>query len=135
MDTTSWTKPYYDWFLHGILPNDKNEAGALKIKASTYTIINNMLFKKSLAGPYRRCLEPDETKQVIEDIHDGYCGNHKGSRSLASKVLRTGYFWPTLRADCITYSSKCEGCQIHSPYIHQPSELSHSISAPWPFMK
>ncbi|XP_074301617.1 uncharacterized protein LOC141633019 [Silene latifolia] len=93
-DTNSWTKPYYDWFLQGTLPNDKNEARALKIKASTYTIINNMLFKKSRAGPYLRCLEPH--KQVIEDIHDGYCGNHKGGRSLASKVLRTGYFCPTL---------------------------------------
>ncbi|XP_074271348.1 uncharacterized protein LOC141595282 [Silene latifolia] len=116
--------------LKGILPNDKNEARALKIKAYTYTIINNMLFKKSQAGPYLRCLEPHEAKQVIEDIHDGYCGNHKCGRSLASKVLRTGYFWPTLRADCITYISKGEACQIHSPYIHQPSELLHYISAP-----
>ncbi|XP_074306410.1 uncharacterized protein LOC141641654 [Silene latifolia] len=105
-DTNSWTKPYYDWFLKGTLPNDKNEARALKIKAFTYTIINNMLFKKSQAGPYLRCLEPHEAKKVIEDIHGGYCGNHKGGRSLGSKVLRTDYFWPTLRADCIAYNSK-----------------------------
>ncbi|XP_074297756.1 uncharacterized protein LOC141628526 [Silene latifolia] len=129
-DTNSWTKPYYDWFLQGTLPNDKIEASALKIKASTYTIIINMLFKKSQAGPYLRCLEPHEAKQVIEDIHDGYCGNLKGGRSLASKVLRTCYFSPTLRAGCITYNSKCKACQIHSPFIHQPSELLHSISAP-----
>ncbi|XP_074293465.1 uncharacterized protein LOC141620514 [Silene latifolia] len=106
-DTNSWTKPYYDWFLQGTLPRDKNEARGLKIKASTYTIINNMLFKESQTGPYLRRLEPREAKQIIEHIHDGYCANHKGGRSLASKVLRTGYFWPTLRADCIAYSSKC----------------------------
>ncbi|XP_074283236.1 uncharacterized protein LOC141607785 [Silene latifolia] len=129
-DTNSWTKPYYDWFLQGILSKDRHEARALRIKASTYTIINNMLFKKSLAGPYLRCLERHEAKQVIEDIHDGYCGNHKGGRSLASKVLRTGYFWPTLRADCIAYSFKCEACQLHSPFIHRPSKILHSISAP-----
>ncbi|XP_074282824.1 uncharacterized protein LOC141607372 [Silene latifolia] len=119
----------------GILPQDRHEARALRIKASTYTIINNTLLKKSQAGPYLRCLEPHEAKQVIEDIHDRYCGNHKGGRSLASKVLRTGYFWPTLRADCLAYSSKCEACQLHSPFIHQPFELLYSISAPWPFMK
>ncbi|XP_074300040.1 uncharacterized protein LOC141631242 [Silene latifolia] len=81
-------------------------------------------------GPYLRCLEPHEAKQVIEEIHDGYCGNHKGGRRLASKVLRTGYFWPTLKADYLAYSSKCEACQLHSPFIHQPSDLLHSISAP-----
>ncbi|XP_074278276.1 uncharacterized protein LOC141601869 [Silene latifolia] len=134
-DTNSWTKPYYDWLLQGTLPKDKNEARALRIKASTYTLINNMVFKKSQAGPYLRCLEPREAKQVIEDIHDGYCRNHKGGRSLASKFLRTGYFLPTLKDDCIAYSSRCEACQIHSPFIHQPSELLHSISAPLPFMK
>ncbi|XP_074265833.1 uncharacterized protein LOC141588284 [Silene latifolia] len=121
--------------LKGILPKDRHEARALRIKASIYTIINNIFFKVSQAGPYLRCLEPHEVKQVIEDIHDGCCGNHKGGRSLASKVLRTGYFWPTLRADCLAYSSKCEACQLHSPFIHQPSELLHFISAPWLFMK
>ncbi|XP_074292464.1 uncharacterized protein LOC141619339 [Silene latifolia] len=134
-DTNFWTKPYYDLFLQGILPEDRHETRALRIKASTYTIINNILFKKSQAGPHLRCLEPHEAEQVIQDIHDGYCGNHKGGRSLASKVLRTGYFCPTLRTDCLTYSSKGEACQLHSPFIHHPSELLYSISAPWPFKK
>ncbi|XP_074298334.1 uncharacterized protein LOC141629193 [Silene latifolia] len=63
-------------------------------------------------------MEPDEAEQVIEDIHDGYCGNHKGGRSMESKVLRTGYFWPTLRADCLAYSSKTTPkiSTCHTPY-------------------
>ncbi|XP_074315014.1 uncharacterized protein LOC141651192 [Silene latifolia] len=119
----------------GILPLNKQDAKALKIKAASYTIINNVLFNKSQVGPYLRCLEPQEAEEILSEIHEGHCGNHKGGRSLASKVLRTGYFWPTLRADCLEFSSKCKACQIHAPYIHQPSEELHSISAPWPFMK
>ncbi|XP_074278665.1 uncharacterized protein LOC141602261 [Silene latifolia] len=134
-DSDSWTKPYYDWFLRGILPQGKHEVRAFKIKASSYSIINNTLFKRSQVGPYLRCLEPHKAKQVLQEIHEGYCGNHKGGRSLASKVLKTGYYWPTLRADCLDYCAKCEACQIHAPIIHQPSELLHSISVPWPFMK
>ncbi|XP_074277286.1 uncharacterized protein LOC141600929 [Silene latifolia] len=109
-DNNSWTKPYYDWFLRGILPQDMHEARAFRIKTSTYSIINNTLFKRSQPGPYIRCLEPDEAKQVLQEVHDGYCDNHKGGRSLASKVLRTGYYWPTLRADCLEYCAKCEAC-------------------------
>ncbi|XP_074283537.1 uncharacterized protein LOC141608085 [Silene latifolia] len=134
-NNNSWTKPYYDWFLRGTLPQDRHAARAFKTKASTYSIINNILFKRFQAGPYLRCLESDEAKQVLQEIHDGQCGNHKGGRSLASKILKTGYYWPTLKADCLEYCSKCEACQIHAPIIHQSSEVLHSISAPWPFMK
>ncbi|XP_074299102.1 uncharacterized protein LOC141630130 [Silene latifolia] len=65
IDNDSWTKPYYDWFLRGILPQDRHEARAFRIRASTYSIINNTLFKRSQVGPYLRCLEPHEARQVI----------------------------------------------------------------------
>ncbi|XP_074297470.1 uncharacterized protein LOC141628197 [Silene latifolia] len=67
-DNDSWTKPYYDWFLRGILPQGRHEARAFKIRASSYFIINNTLFKRSQAGPYLRCLEPHEAKQWGMDI-------------------------------------------------------------------
>ncbi|KAG7530117.1 Integrase catalytic core [Arabidopsis thaliana x Arabidopsis arenosa] len=55
--------------------------------------------------------------------------------SLAFKVKRYGYFWPTLIADCEEYARKCEQCQKHAPSIHQPTELLSSVSSPYPFMK
>ncbi|XP_074277845.1 uncharacterized protein LOC141601456 [Silene latifolia] len=61
----------------------RDESRAFKIRASTYSIINNTLFKRSQAGPYLRCLQPDEAKQVLQEINDGHCGNHKGGKSLA----------------------------------------------------
>ncbi|XP_074289378.1 uncharacterized protein LOC141614532 [Silene latifolia] len=128
-DNDCRTKPYYDWFLRGVLPQGRHEARAFKIRASSFSISNNTLFKRSQAGPYLRCLEPHEAKQVLQKIHKGYCVNHKGGRSLASKVLGTGYYWPTLRADYLDYCAKCEACQIHAPINHQPSEILHSISA------
>ncbi|XP_074297214.1 uncharacterized protein LOC141627915 [Silene latifolia] len=96
--------------------------------------LNLIMIGSCKAGPYSRYLEPHETKQVLQEIHDGYYGNHKGGRNMASKILRTGYYWPTLRADCLDHCAKREACQIHALIIHQPSELLHSISAPRPFM-
>ncbi|XP_074306427.1 uncharacterized protein LOC141641672 [Silene latifolia] len=69
------------------------------------------------------------------DIHSGDCGNHTGGRSLSNKILRQGYFWPTMRKDAIDYVKKCEECQRHAPVSHQPAEHIHPIISPWPFMK
>ena len=41
--------------------------------------------------PYLRCVDDDETKYILEEIHEGICGDHTGPRSLVSKVIRTSY--------------------------------------------
>ncbi|XP_072078150.1 uncharacterized protein [Arachis hypogaea] len=37
----------------------------------------------------------------MDVAHEGVCGNHIGGISLASKVARAGYYWPTMKSDCI----------------------------------
>ena len=46
--------------------------------------------------PYLKCVDDDEAKYILEEIHEGICGDHAGPRSLVSKVIRTGYFWPIM---------------------------------------
>lgn len=97
--------------------------------------MNDILYRKSLAGPYLRCLEKAEAQEVLQDIHDGDCGNRTGGRALFSKILRMGYFWPTMKRDAMNYSQKCDACQRHSNILHQPAEPLYPIISPWPFMK
>ncbi|KAG7636247.1 Ribonuclease H domain [Arabidopsis thaliana x Arabidopsis arenosa] len=75
------------------------------------------------------------TRTVMKEVHDGTCGNHTGGRSLAFKVRKYDYYWPTLVAECEAYARKCEQCQKHAPLILQPTELLTTVSAPYPFMK
>ena len=42
--------------------------------------------------PYLKCVDEEEAKYILEEIHEGVCGDHVGPRSLVSKVIRTGYF-------------------------------------------
>ena len=51
--------------------------------------------------PYLKCVDQDEAKYILEEIHEGVCGDHAGPRSLVSKVIQTGYFWPTMQADTV----------------------------------
>ncbi|KAJ9561557.1 hypothetical protein OSB04_006717 [Centaurea solstitialis] len=68
-------------------------------------------------------------------MHDGECGNHSGGRSLANRISRQGYYWPTLREDAMRYVQRCDACQRHSGTSHLPSEPLHSVLIPWPFMR
>ncbi|KAL0366241.1 UNVERIFIED_CONTAM: hypothetical protein Sradi_3514200 [Sesamum radiatum] len=44
-----------------------------------------------------------------------------------------GYYWPTMVKDCSEYAKKCESCQLHANFIHQPPEPLHPTVASWPF--
>ncbi|KAL0313279.1 UNVERIFIED_CONTAM: hypothetical protein Sradi_5727200 [Sesamum radiatum] len=70
-----------------------------------------------------------------EVLNSGCCGAHVGTRILANKALRAGYFWPTMRQDAIPLVSKCERCQKHSSLIHQQAESLTTMLSPCPFMQ
>ena len=45
--------------------------------------------------PYLRCVEEEED-YVLEEVHGGICSDHMGAKSLVRKIMRAGYFWPTM---------------------------------------
>ena len=109
--------PIIRYLKEGHIPDNENPK-AFRMKVSRFTIINNILYKKSLAGPYLRCLKDPEAMEVLQDIHEGDCGNHTGGRSLFSKVLRTGYYWSTMKKDAAEYARRCDACQSHINILH-----------------
>ena len=36
-------------------------------------------------------VNPDQTKSLLEEIHEGICGSHTGGRSLAHRAITQGY--------------------------------------------
>ena len=71
--------------------------------------------------------------RIMAELHEGICGSHVGGRSLGSKVVRTGYYWPTVREDCVRYAQRCEQCQQHVDWHKAPQEELRSIYSPWLF--
>ena len=130
----SWMQPIIDYIKNDTIPEGENPK-SFRMKVSRFTLIKDKLYRKSLAGPYLRCLEDHEAKEVLKDIHEGDCGNHSGARALCSKVIRTGYFWPTMNRDAKNYVQRRDTCQRHGNILHQPAEPMYPIVSPWPFMK
>ena len=52
---------------------------------------------------------------------------------LVHKLVRAGYYWPTMWKDAEAYVKTCNKCQRFNNIIRQPTEELTSITALWPF--
>ncbi|XP_074352712.1 uncharacterized protein LOC141691859 [Apium graveolens] len=83
-----WMTPLRNFLEKVILPLDRREAQKIKYRASSYTIINGRMYRRSVSQPLLRCLNTEEQRQALEAVHEGICGEHLAGRSLAFKILR-----------------------------------------------
>ena len=125
--------PIISYLKDGTLPERKDEARKLRVRSAKYVLLNDALYKRGFSQPYLRCLSPDEANYVLREVHEEACGNHSGARSLIHKVVRAGYYWPTIQADAKAYVKVCDHCQRFSNIPRQPSEYLIPMMAPWPF--
>nr|GEV60648.1 reverse transcriptase domain-containing protein [Tanacetum cinerariifolium] len=67
----SWTTPLFEYLSDGTLPADTKEARAIKIKASQYAVINDVVYKKSFLEPWLWCVGPlQDARNIIRKCDD-----------------------------------------------------------------
>ena len=130
---SSWLTPIVSFLQDGHLPQDADNARKIRKGAARFTILNDVLYKRGFSMPYLRCVDDDEGKYILEKIHEGICGDHAGTKSFVSKVIRTGYFWPTMQVDALELVKKCDKCQRFGNVQRLPTERMATITSPWPF--
>ena len=129
----SWIDPIWDYLVEGLLPSDPKEASKLRSRYTRFTIHRMALYKRGFFTPVLKCIAGGDTDYVLREVHEGIYGNHIEARSLARKVLRQGYYWPTMLRDATELVKKCKVCQEHAKISHLPSEPLTSVTSPWPF--
>ena len=118
----NWMTPIVSYLKDEKLPERKDEARKLRVRAAWYFLMDEVLYKRGFSQPYLRCLAPDEATYVLQEVHERTCGNHSGARSLIHKVVRAGYYWPTVQANVQAYVKVCDQCQRFSNVPRQPSK-------------
>ncbi|XP_076936333.1 uncharacterized protein LOC143603432 [Bidens hawaiensis] len=88
----NWMTPFVQYLGKGILPEDKQEARRLRVRALQYEMIEGGLYRKSYMGPSLKCIGPYEAEYVIREIHEGICGMHMGAKMVATRAMRAGYY-------------------------------------------
>ena len=76
---SNWTTSLLSYLKNGVLPDGKEVARKLKVRAARFILIKDVLYKRGFSRPYLRCLSPEEVDYVMREVHEGICGNHSGS--------------------------------------------------------
>ncbi|XP_071714735.1 uncharacterized protein [Rutidosis leptorrhynchoides] len=95
----NWMEPIVQYIRSNILPKDSREARLVRERAPMYIIQDDILYRKSYCGPMMRCVGPIEAEIIVEEVHNGTCALHSGYKTTAAKIMRIGYFWPSLYRD------------------------------------
>ncbi|GKA09809.1 reverse transcriptase domain-containing protein [Tanacetum coccineum] len=130
-----WMTPLVEYLTEGTLPAETKKARAIKIKARKYAMINGFLYKKSFLEPWLQCVGPAQAEYIVKEIYEGSCNMHSGPRSVVEKVIRSGYYWPTMYKDTQNIIRTCNDCQTHRPVLRNPQQKLTPITSPWPFYK
>jgi hypothetical protein len=92
--SNSW---YYDiifYLLHRTAPRnlDKKNRIELRIKYTSFQLINDIFFRKKIDGVFLYFLEKEESEKVLAKLHSDDVGVHFGGYTTTQKVLRAGYY-------------------------------------------
>ena len=69
------------------------------------------------------------------EIHEGACGIHQGARTIIGKVLRSGYYWTSLKADAEKLVKCCTKCQFFTKVPRKPTNYLSPMQSVLPFDK
>ena len=97
--------------------------------------MDNTLYRCGVDSILRCCLTNDEVEVVLNDCHRGACGGHLSGLSIAQKILRAGYFWPSIFKDCVDAVKRCHPCQVFARNMHSKPAPLHPIITASPFTK
>jgi hypothetical protein len=88
-------------------PQDELEK-RLKQRVRGYTVVNGELYKLGVTEPWLRCIISEKGQELLKEIHRGFGGAHIGTRALAGKAIKQGFYWPTINIDAKTLVQQCE---------------------------
>ena len=114
----------------GASVNDKKFLRKFAVK---FFVSNSILYKRNHDCVLLRCVDKVEVELIMTEIHSGTFGTHLSGHTMAKKILRAGYYWSTMEADCHQHSRTCHKCQIYADKIHIPLVPLNVLTAPWPF--
>jgi ribonuclease HI len=88
-----WCKPFMDFILDKLVPDDKAERERITRRSANYVVIGSDLYRKVVStGILMKCILRSEGLQLLAEIHSGECGCHAASTNLVSKAYRSGFY-------------------------------------------
>lgn len=108
-----WFADIANYLVSGTLPYgmDYRQKKKFLYYSKFYYWEEPLLYKRYADGLIRRCIPQDEVQDVLKHCHSLDVGGHFGASKTTSKVLQSGFWWPTLFKDVREFILTCDRCQ------------------------
>jgi hypothetical protein len=108
-----WYSDIANYLVAGKFPSHLSyrEKKSIIHQSARYSWISGYLFHTGADQEIRRCVREDEVYDLLKACHDGPCGGHFADKRTTYKILRMGYYWPSLFKDAKKYVKACDSCQ------------------------
>jgi hypothetical protein len=138
MIEVDWSVAFIDYIQEHKLPPGVDpksaEATCILRRSKGYVLVRGNLYKHGSAlGILMKCVSAEEGKDILQEIHEGMCGNHAASRTLVGKVFHFGFYWPTALTDVEALIHQCTNCQFFGKQPHVSAHNLITIPPSWPF--
>ena len=91
------------------------------------------MYKRGMDVADLLCVSQEQDMKIMREVHEGVCGGHPSWRTLSHKILRAGFYWPSLMQDAKDCVSRCVKYQKFANDIHLHSREQQPINASYPF--
>ena len=89
----------------------ENEKRSTNLQAIRYIIVKGSLWWINFEGVLLKCVDQEKAKEILNEMHVGLCGGYYMAKTTAHKVMRDGFWWPSLFKDAQLMSRKCNAYQ------------------------
>ena len=55
-----------------------------------------------------KCIDQESLREILKEMHSRVCGGHYMAKTIAQKVMRAGFWWPSLFKDAQIMIRKCD---------------------------
>ena len=88
----AWAQHTVRFLQTGELPEEQEEAEKVARRSSMYQFVDDALYRRRSNGVKLKCIPREDGLRLLAEIHGGMCGSRIGSRALAGKAFRQGFF-------------------------------------------
>ena len=92
-----------------VSPLEEVEKGWAR-KVAKFFMVGDYLSRKGYLTPLIKCINPKQGQYIMKEFHEGIYIYNSRARTMAMKLLKVRYYWPTIREDCVTFIKKCIPC-------------------------
>ncbi|XP_057775095.1 uncharacterized protein LOC130994080 [Salvia miltiorrhiza] len=108
-----WYADYSNYLVIGALPEGLSHYQKKKFlhDVKFYYWEDPYLYRRCADGFIRRCVREHEWPKIIEECHSSPSGGHFAANRTAMKVNHSGFYWPSIFADCHAFVKSYDRCQ------------------------